>query len=254
MSALALMLALAVAPAPAAADCPPPFMAAPRYPAKQLMADVSGTTLVLARIDECGRVVEAKVSEGSGESALDTEALVTVRAWVLSPAQITQVGGGPWVKMPVKFAGISNVSVQAPNWPRSHRRPNYLADDQAIGFDTIQAFLESKVVRTNPVLRSPYASSVDGSGNRVSIGFYAEAADSNTFWLSYFIQAPDVVGADGMPRRSAAPPVAVARYRLVMEDGEPVVRLALLCERAADECGRLEQFLLKGLPFAKPPR
>ena len=27
-----------------------------------------------------------------------------------------------------------------------------------------------------------------------------------------------------------------------------------LCERAADECARLEQFLLKGLPIAKPPR
>ena len=97
MSALALLLALAAAPAPAAADCPTPFMATPRYPAKQLMANVSGTTLVLARIDGCGRVVEAKVSEGSGVDALDTEALITVRAWVLSPAQIAQVGGGPWV-------------------------------------------------------------------------------------------------------------------------------------------------------------
>ncbi len=248
------MLALAVAPAPAAAECPPPFMAAPRYPAKQLKANVSGTTLVLARIDECGRVVEAKVSDGSGESELDAEALLTVRAWVLSPAQIAQVGGGPWVKMPVKFGGISNYDVQAPNWPRSHRRPSYLADDQPIGFDTIRAFLEAKVARTSPVLRSPYASSVDGTGNRVSIGFYADAADPMIFWLSYFMQAPDVVGADGLPRRSAAPPVAVARYRLVMEDGKPVVRLALLCERAADECGRLEEFLLKGLPIAKPPR
>lgn len=254
MSALALMLALAVAPSPVAAACPAPFMAAPRYPAKQLMADVAGTTLVLARIDECGRVVEAKVSEGSGESALDAEALLTVRAWVLSPAQIAQVGGGPWVKMPVKFAGISNVSVEAPNWPRSHRRPSYLADEQPIGFEVVAAFLEAKRVRTSPVLSSPYASSVDGSGNRVSTGFYADAADANTFWLSYFMQPPDVVGADGIPRRSAAPPVAVARYRLVMEDGKPVVRVGLLCERAVDECERLEAFLLKGLPIAKPPR
>ena len=254
MSALALLLALAAAPAPAAADCPTPFMATPRYRAKQLMANVSGTTLVLARIDGCGRVVEAKVSEGSGVDALDTEALITVRAWVLSPAQIAQVGGGPWVKMPVKFGGISNVAVQAPDWPRSHRRPSYLADDQPIGFDTIAAFLEAKQVRTSPVLRSPYASSVDGSGNRVSIGFYADVADPLTFWLAYYMQAPDVVGSDGMPRRSGAPPVAIARYRLVMEDRKPVVRVALLCERAADECARLEQFLLKGLPIAKPPR
>ena len=254
MSVLVLMLALAVAPSPGAAECPPPFMALPRYPGKQLMGNVAGTTLVLARIDDCGRVVEAKVSEGSGVSALDEEALVTVRSWVLSEAQRKQVGGGPWVKMPVKFGGVSTVSVQAPNWPRTHRSPRYLADDQAIGFDTVKAFLEAKVVRTNPVLKSPYASSVDGSGNRVSIGFYADATDPMTFWLSYFMQPPDVVGSDGMQRQSAAPPVAIARYRLVMEDGKPVVRVGLLCERAADECERLRGFLLKGLPIAKPPR
>lgn len=254
MSALVLMFALAVAPSPGAADCPPPFMAQPRYPAEQLIADVSGTTLVLARIDGCGRVVEAKVSEGSGESALDDEALATVRSWVLSEAQIKQVGGGPWVKMPVRFAGVSNVSVQAPNWPRSHRSPTYVADDQAMGFDTIKSFREAKAVRTDPVLKSPYASSVDGSGNRVSIGFYADADDPNTFWLSYFMQPPPVIGSDGRPRSSAAPPVAIARYRLVMEDRKPVVRVGLLCERAADECERLREFLLKGLPIAKPPR
>lgn len=254
MSALVLMFALAVAPSPAAAECPPPFMALPRYPADQLRGNVSGTTLVLARIDDCGRVVEAKVSEGSGESALDEEALVTVRSWVLSEAQRKQVGGGPWVKMPVKFGGVSNVSVQAPNWPRSHRSPRYLADDQAIGFDTIKAFREAEVVRTDPVLKSPYASTVDGSGNRVSIGFSADAADPKTFWLSYWMQPPPVVGADGMQRSSAAPPVAIARYRLVMEEGKPVVRVALLCERAPDECDRLRDFLLKGLPIAKPPR
>jgi hypothetical protein len=46
--------------------------------------------------------------------------------------------------------------------------------------------------------------------------------------------------------------VGVARYRLVEEAGKPVVKLAILCERSADECQRLETFLFDGLPFAKP--
>ena len=48
--------------------------------------------------------------------------------------------------------------------------------------------------------------------------------------------------------------VAVARYRLDEVDGVPVVRLALLCERPAEECDALRAFLMKGLPFAKARR
>jgi TonB family protein len=253
MSALVLMLALAVAPSPAAADCPPPAMAPPLYPAKQLTAGVSGTTIVLARIDACGRVVEAKVSEGSGEPALDDAALETVRGWVLSQAQREKVGG-PWVKMPVRFAGTSTVVPQSPNWPKSHRRPVYLADEQGAGFDSIAAFQAASVVRSEPVLKSPYASTFDGSGNRISTPFMADAVDGNAFWLSYLMQPPPTPGADGQPRPNRTQQVAVARYRLVMEDGKPVVRVGLLCEQAADECERLKDFLLKGLPIAKPPR
>lgn len=253
MSALALMLALAVAPSPSAAECPAPVMAPPQYPAKQLRGGVSGTTLVLARIDDCGRVVEAKVSEGSGQSALDDAALETVRGWVLSPAQREKVGG-PWVKMPVRFAGTRTVVPQAPKWPPTHRRPVYLLDEQGTGFDTIAAFRAAGVVRSEPMLKSPYASSYDGSGNRISTPFMADAADGRTFWLSYLMQPPPTRGDDGEPRASQTQEVAIARYRLVIEDGKPVVRVGLLCERAADECGRLQAFLLKGLPIAKPPR
>ena len=97
--------ALTVAPGTGAAACPPPVRETPRYPARQLIGGVSGTTLVLARIDGCGRVLEVKVSQGSGVEALDAEALPTVRGWVLSPAQREPVGGGPWVQMPVQLGG-----------------------------------------------------------------------------------------------------------------------------------------------------
>ena len=248
------MLALAVAPAPAAAECPPPVMTMPRYPFKQLRGGVSGTTMVMARIDDCGRVVEAKVAESSGEKALDSEALLTVRDWVLSEAQRKQVGGGPWVKMPVKFGGLQTVVTVSPDWPRSHRRPVYLPDEEGIGFDTIAAYQAAKVVRSRPVLKEPYGSVRDGSGNFISTPFMADAKDANTFWMAYNVQAPHTAGPDGQPRASLSQSVAIVRYRLVMEGGEPVVRVGLLCERPADECERLSEFLLKGLPIAKPPR
>lgn len=251
MSALVLAFALAVAPA--AADCPTPVMATPRYPARQLRGGVAGTTLVLARIDDCGRVVEAKVSEGSGQAALDEAALETVRGWVLSPAQREKVGG-PWVKMPVRFAGTRTVVPQAPKWPVTHRRPTYLLDERGIGFDTIAAYQAANVVQSEPVLTSPYASTYDGSGTRISTPFMADATDPGTFWLAYQMQPPPPPGADGEPRPGMTQTVAVARYRLLMEDGRPVVRVGLLCERAVDECDRLRAFLLKGLPIAKPPR
>lgn len=254
MSALLLLLALAAAPVDGATSCPPPLMVMPRYPLDQLRGNVAGITLVLARIDECGRVVEAKVSESSGDKSLDSEALLTVREWVLSPAQREQVGGGPWVKMPVKFGGVQTVVTEAPKWPRSHRRPIYLPDEQGIGFDTIAAYRAAGVVRSEPVLKSPYASTRDGSGNWVSTPFMADAKDPNVFWLAYNVQAPDTLGPNGKPRASLSASVAIARYRLVMEDRKPVVRVGILCERPADECERLSGFLLKGLPIAKPPR
>lgn len=252
MSALLLMFSLAMAPTPAAA-CPPPVMAPPTYPARQLVRGISGTTIVLARIDECGRVLEAKVSEGSGQSALDEAALETVRAWVLSAAQREKVGG-PWVKLPVRFGGTRTVVPQAPKWPFSHRRPVYLLDEQGVGFDSIAAFGKAGVVRAEPVLKSPFASVYDGAGNRISMPFMADAASPTTFWLSYMMQPPPSAGEDGAPRSSPNREVAVARYRLVVEDGKAVVRVGILCERPADECERLTAFLLKGLPIAKPPR
>ncbi|MCX7033328.1 MAG: energy transducer TonB [Arenimonas sp.] len=254
MSSLLLMLALAAAPVDGSAACPPPAMGMPRYPADQLRGNVAGTTLVLARIDDCGRVVEAKLSESSGDKSLDAEALLTVREWVLSPAQREQVGGGPWVKMPVKFGGVQTVVTEAPKWPRSHRRPVYLLDDQGIGFDTIAAYQTAGVVRSKPVLKSPYGSTRDGSGNWISTPFMADAKDPNVFWLAYNVQPPHTPGPNGKPRASLSASVAIARYRLVMEGGKPVVRVAIVCERPVDECDRLTAFLLKGLPIARPPR
>jgi hypothetical protein len=41
------------------------------------------------------------------------------------------------------------------------------------------------------------------------------------------------------------------RYRPVTENGEPVVRLLVVCAKPAALCATDESFLMKGLPFAK---
>lgn len=245
-----MVLAVALTAAPPAAvesaqaACPPPVMGLPRYPVAQLKSNVSGTTVVLARIDDCGRVLEAKVHAGSGESTLDEAALDTVRAWVLSPAQIARVGG-PWVKLPVKFGGLQNVVPRAPAWPKSHRRPRYLPDDEPVGFDSIQAFHAAGQVKPD-VLKSPYSSVRNGNVPEIMTSFMEDRDDPRVFWLAYIVHRQGRSGAENT--------VAVARYRLLDEAGGPVVRVALLCEAGETACGKLRAFLLEGLPTAKPPR
>lgn len=245
---IATLFVLAIAAAPAApvpaqaGPCPAPVMGPPRYPVEMMRSNVSGITLVLARVDECGRVLEPRVHTGSGHESLDAAALETVRAWVLSPAQRVQVGG-PWVRLPVKFGGVQTVSPRSPAWPKSHRRPRYLPDETPFGFDTLQAFHDGRRFKPGVVLKSPYGSVLKAG---VMTAFHEDRDDPTTFWLSYVIhQSGRTMGENT---------IAVARYRLVQEQGEPVVRLALLCEAPPEQCAELRGFLMKGLPIARPPR
>ncbi len=245
---LDLLLAFAVAVAPAvpaavsAEPCPAPTMRPPRYPAEQLIANTAGTTLVMATIDDCGRVVEATVATSSGHAALDAAALETVGDWVLSPAQRAKFTGSR-VKLPVTFLGRTFTVKRAPAWPRSHRRPRYLADDHPIGYDSIQTFHDAKRHKRGLILKSPY-----GSDPRTGVmtTFHEDVDDPAIFWLSYAaLRKGQTIGEST---------VAVARYRLVEEQGEPVVRLALLCELEPKPCEDLRGFLLKGPPIAKARR
>jgi TonB family protein len=243
---LDILLAFAVAMAPAAvpaetAPCPAPVMRLPRYPAEMMRSNVSGTTLVMATIDDCGRVIEASVDTSSGRAALDAAALETVSAWVLSPAQRAKIKGSR-VKLPVSFGGVTRVVERAPAWPKSHRRPRYLPDESPIGFDSVKAFYDAE--RRKPdVVRSPY-----GTDPRTGVMtiFAEDMDDPMVFWLSYAaLKKGQTIGEST---------VAVARYHLVEEQGEPVVRLALLCELEPKPCEDLRGFLLKGLPIAKARR
>lgn len=256
MSALIMGLALALLPAPSRlpgeAPCPRPGMVAPSYPVNRLRSGTPGKAIVLARIDDCGRVVEARVETSSGHSDLDAAALDAAKASILSAEQRARVPTG-WVKLPFSFVGVSRVTAKAvaPDWPATHRRPVYLPDDQPIGFESIQALRDAKLMR-GLWIKSPYASVDLGQGAWVTTNFEQETANPRHFWLSYNVQTA-VAGASGA-RRHETDTVAMARYRLVEEGGEPVVRLGMLCEASAEECDQISTFLLQGLPIARPPR
>ena len=42
-----------------------------------------------------------------------------------------------------------------------------------------------------------------------------------------------------------------ARYRPIIENGQPTVKLAVLCELEPSQCDGVRDILMRGLPFAK---
>lgn len=250
-----LSLALAGTPAvepPASAACPAPSRQAPQYPISMMRSNVSGTVMVKARIDDCGRVVEPEVVGSSGHAALDQAAMDTVLLWVLNQAERDQVGQG-WVNLPVNFGGVRTLVPKKVDWPRSHRRPVYLPDEQAFGFPSIEAYFAAGPGRSEPLLQQPYRSVTQKSGVRTSTSIQQDRDDPMVYWLAYSLQIPPAADAP----RGTSPQVrsvAIARYRLVQEEGRPVVRVAILCEETPEACAQLSEFLMQGLPIAKPPR
>lgn len=227
--------------------CPAAHMPAPDHPSVLLRENLQGRVVVAVRLDDCGRVLDASVAETAGHEALDTAALAAVRRWVFPAVHRQQAKDGR-LKVPVKFDTLRDVETQALHWPRSHRRARYLADTEAIGFPTLEAVSETVQTPEN-LMASPYVrkrGSVLDPGVPEPGGFYRSAAGGEpVYWLS-FLRWNDF----GESRAGQLRPreVAVARYRLVFEDGEPIVRVALLCEDAAPQCDYIRQRALRRLP------
>lgn len=228
-------------------------MTTPRYPAAQLIEDVGGTAVVLANIDACGRVSSPRIAKSSGHDALDKAAMETVTAWVLNPAQRALATDG-MLKLPVKFGGMqAPPKLKQVQWPKSHRRPYYLLDGSPIGFESIAEFRADGGVLADGEFKSPYGSVQSSDVGRTWTIFSPDVNEPGVFWLLYMVD--EFVAAEpGQSPRRQNKTLALARYRLVLEDGKPVVRLGLLCEAEADACAQLQAFLLKGLPTAPPPR
>lgn len=242
------------AQAPAAATteaaCPAARMPGPRYPADAMRRGLSGKVVVQADIDACGRVTAARVHERSRHRVLDDAALAAVTGWVVNDALRAKAVDGQ-LRVPLSFGGTRTVDVVDLPWPRSHRQPVYVADDQPIGDADIAAWFAAERTREptgDRVYRQPYAMTASPGGGRIITTIAPDRDDATVFWLTYADHRP----AAAAPTTAAERTLAVARYRLVTQDGEPQARVALLCRVAAEECDKLRAFLLQGLPSAKP--
>lgn len=223
----------AVAPAgqQASADgsCPPPLRVEPAYPADMVQSQREGEVLLALAVDGCGRVTAAEVRRGSGQPALDAAALEAARQWVLAEDARLPAGDGR-VLVPVAFR-IPPAKAHAyggPDWPESHRRVRYVAEPLE-GYATPTEILDRYPLDPEAMITPPYP-------RLRSMFFRQRSADPREYWLFLYLQGR---------------PAVAARYRLVHEGGEPLVRVAILCDNTESACKRDGRLLMRGLPFAK---
>jgi TonB family protein len=223
-----------VAPQVAPANCPRKGMQPPMYPPEAFRDGLSGKVVLSLAVDECGRVLDARVAKGSGSKALDKAAIRAAKDWVLGPTtpevQAKMVDGR--IETPTEFK-VEKQSAPWPTpgrmgWPSTHKHPRYVLEPGG-EFPSVEA---AEKVANAPLERSyppPYSGL---PGNFVATGTKAQPE----FWL--------------LPVTDGRIDLAV-RYRPVMEHGEPVVRLLVVCAKPPAMCATDESFLMKGLPFAK---
>lgn len=214
---------------PEGSQCPAAIRVAPSYPADMLEQGQGGTVLLDAAVDECGRVVRTEVKTGSGFPSLDQAAQAAVRQWVVGVDDRSHTVDGR-LEIPVAFnmEPAKKLRYGDPDWPSSHERPRYVLEELA-GFKSPAEVLKTYHFSPEKMITAPYP------GVR-NILFRQSGEDPVEYWL-FIYRKPD--------------PTVAVRYRLAMENGEPVVRMAFLCDNAPKICARDRKFLKKGLPFAR---
>lgn len=209
--------------------CPAAARVAPDYPAQMVQSQEAGSVLLSVELDECGRVTSARIKRGSGQAALDEAALVAVRQWVLGPAsgQDTAVRR---VDVPIDFSiqKAKPYSYGGPDWPESHKRAHYVVEPLA-GYDTPSQVMDHYGLDPERMITPPFQ-------HPRNTFFRQRKSEPPEYWLLLFPQGKLRVAA---------------RYRLVMVEGEPVVRLAFVCDNTPSYCEKERKALLKGLPFAR---
>lgn len=213
-----------------AATCPEPVREAPVYPDDMRQARIQGSLVLDLRVDGCGKVLDAAIAESSGHASFDASALAASRGWVLSRDVIAGAVDGR-LRVPLDFKLPQHRSypyVDNDDWPATHRRARYVLEGLP-GYATPEAVLDRHDLQPEVMLTPPYK-------YVRNMLFRQRGAEPREYWL--FIYMGD--------RASVA-----ARYRLVTENGEPVVRLAFLCEGAEKDCARDRKLVMRGLPFAK---
>jgi protein TonB len=75
----------------------------PKYPPQSVRGGEQGNAGVQLRVDERGRVVEARLARSSGFPRLDRAALDAVRKWKFAPAERGSAPNGTWGETEVQF-------------------------------------------------------------------------------------------------------------------------------------------------------
>ncbi len=218
-----------VQPAPAM-NCPAPMSAAPPvYPADELRAGRGGKVIMQATFDECGRVLEVFVTQKSGSKALDNAAIAAIKPVVFSEESRQRALDGKLEQI-ITFTADAHARFKKADWPKTHKNPRYVLDDEAVPFATV-AIAYSSIQESEPdVFRPPV---INFRHRWVQV----DTPQGREFWLFLFSKANI--------------PAVAARYRPMMDAEGAIVRLAIQCELEKPQCESIQSMLLKGFAFAK---
>lgn len=210
--------------------CPKPVNPGVYFPPDALRVNYKGEVIVAVRFDDCGRVLEAKLQQRSRFKSVNDIAVSSSKSMVLSEEQRMKAVDG-WYLRVINFEGRNepnNFRQKALDWPKSHSNPKYVLDDSAMGFGSVDAANKAISESDKNIVRPPVYQFV----HRI---VQVDAATGREFWL--FISSKGIT-------------TVAARYRPIIEEGQAVVKLAMLCELEQSQCDGVRGLLLKGLSIA----
>jgi len=215
-------------------ECPARQLRPPRYPKSAARAGHGGHGVVSIAFDACGRVTDVRMARSTGKRALDDASLESARTWTLGKPQPDWKLIDGRYEAPVDFFSPSEIGALASpeqlGWPSTHQRPRYELETGG----AVPTFADAQSLISEAFLQG-----------RVSAPVYQPGLpmhERGLFVATGNITTPEFWYQNGN---------LVARYRPVVENDEPVVKVALICGPVQDDCARYQPDLLKGLPFAK---
>ncbi len=208
-------------------DCPVRQLHPPKYPMSMAKAGRGGHGTVSVAFDACGRVTDARMARKTGWRELDEASLDVARTWTLGKPQPDWKLVDGRYEAPVDFFSPSQLKTSSPKqlgWPSTHRRPRYEMESAS---EKVPTFAEARSLVFAAFAQGRIGPPVYQRGLFVATG----SAAAPEFWYQNGSLA--------------------ARYRPIVENGEPVVRVALVCAPTQADCTQHQPDLLKGLPFAR---
>lgn len=179
-------------------------------------------------VDDCGRVMDAKVKTPD-RPAFNEAALDSVKGASVAPGLRAKANAGE-LDYTVSFnMDPKEYEYRDIDWPKSHARPRYELQPPDARFADAAAVAAAFPFDPENAWKPPYP----GLASRF---IQTGTPDAREFWL--------VVFKDRKPNLAA-------HYQPVMVDGEPVVKLSVLCGDTAANCNKATAKLLEGLPHAK---